>query len=96
MKHLRHFLSWLGRKFRGPFHFVFNILKAALEMDLRDYADRKGQTPVKRVAYRIVLSVEAVLKAAFMAILLIVIGATAAVVLPVFMLAMDLYNLWRK
>lgn len=91
-------MTFIGRslrKLRGPAWWVANIVQACLLMDLRDYADRKAQTPVKRFVYLVVLSIEALAKAVFVTFILLVLATAAVVALPLWMLIVDLGNLWR-
>ena len=58
-------IRWLGKKVRGPFWYLWNILCACWFLSLRDAAAKPSQTPVKRPVFRLLITFEILLTGAF-------------------------------
>lgn len=88
-------IRWFGRKLRAPAWFVWNVLVACWRFDLRDYAERRRQSRVKYVAFKLVISGEILLTALVCAVALPVLAALASIVFVSQYLWIEYRELWR-
>jgi len=58
-------IRWLGKKARGSFWYVWNVLCACWFLSLRDVAAKPNQPPIKRLVFRLLITCEILLTAAF-------------------------------
>lgn len=82
------------KRLRGPIHYARNIAVACWRFHLRDMADRPGQTTAKRIAYRLVISIETLLEAAALALMLVAAGTVATLYLPTRWAWTELRDTW--
>lgn len=88
------FIRWLGRKLRGPGWYVWNILQACWMFNLRDMAEKPGQTRLKRTAYRLVITIESLLEAVFLFVMLQLMGWAVSIVLPLRWAFIEIRETW--
>lgn len=82
------------RQIRGPFWYVSNILVACWRFNLRDMSERPGVTPLKRAAYRTVMTIETLLEAVFLAAVVLTTAATLLVFLPARWAFLEIRDTW--
>lgn len=87
-------IRWIGRKLRGPAWYAWNILEACWMFNLRDMAEKPGQKPIKRFAYRLVITFESVLEALFLFLMIQIIGTCASIALPVRWAVIEIRETW--
>ena len=87
-------IRWIGRKLRGPGWYIWNILQACWMFNLREMAEKPGQKPIKRFAYRLVITVESLLEALFLFLMLQIFGTFVSIALPLRWAFMELRETW--
>ena len=83
-----------GKRLRGPAWYAWNILRACWMFYLRDLAERPGQTCIKRTAYRLVITIESLLEAVFLFLMIQIVGTVASIALPLRWAFMELRETW--
>lgn len=89
-------MRWFLRRIRGPVWYVLNILSECWRFNLRDKADRPGQGPFKAACYKVVITMETLLEAAFLCALITFLGVSAAAFLPSRWVYLEIRDTWSS
>ena len=89
-------LSALGRRVRAPLWIWWNLATAALGHRVGHFADRRGTTPARRLAWRVLLTLVLLVKAPAMFVLASVVAVLLALALPTGLLGTYLYGSLRE
>jgi hypothetical protein len=92
-------LAALGRRVRAPLWIWWNLATAALGQRVGHFADRRGTTPARRLAWRVLLTLVLLAKAPAMFALALLVAVMLAMAVPTGLLGTYLYGslceIWR-
>lgn len=88
--------AWIGRKARAPMWLGLQLLKASFDGDMGRFSDRKGMTPMRRLGWRLALSVVIVLQFFLMVAAAMVFAVGGAIVLPAVLTIGNLSDTWQR
>lgn len=92
----QRFWDYVGRKSRGPLHFLGNVAEAWLDHDLRLWLGRKNRGFWGRLGIRLLLTAGSLLLAYGALWLGRLLGPLLGLLLAAFWLWMDLPSIWSR
>jgi hypothetical protein len=89
-------LQALGRRVRAPLWIWWNLATAALGARVGHFADRRGTSPARRLAWRVLLTMVLLVKAPAMFVLALLLAVLLALGVPTGLLGTYLYGSLRE